>query len=186
MPVLKITSEVEISDAEQALLCEVLRCAPDQLERQVGRYSVAAIREYLDMFTGAASITTASDLRERRLVGLMTTAFADGPPDADQISRLFNVTPTAARSLLRSVAAKYRLRLKSQMEKALAKVLADCRPDAPNGAYSVVVINPILVELLNARLATSPQPKTPIRRSGDSLTRYTVDRGSYEFLTGQS
>ncbi len=45
-----------------------------------------------------------------------------------------------------------------------------------------MILNPILVELLNARLETATDPKTPVRRTGDSLTQYTIDIGSYAFL----
>jgi hypothetical protein len=184
MPVLKITSEVEISAAEQVMLCDVLRCTAGQLEGQVQRYSPAAIREYLDMFTGVGAITTATDVRERRLVGLMLTAFLGALPDADQIARLFNLTPTAARALLRSVAAKHRLRVKDQVNLALKKVLADCQPGGANAPYSVVVLNPVLIGLLNDLLATSPEPKTKIKPSDDSFTKYTIEPGSYDFLRG--
>ena len=182
MPTLTITAAVQISDAEEAQLLDVLGCPVGQLQAEVQKYAGAAIREYIDMFVGAGAITTATDLRERRLVGLMTSVFNTAPPGADLVARLFNMTPSGARSLMRAVAGKHRLRVKETLDRALKATLDACqRPDAAK-PYSAVILNPILVELLNARLAASDQPRTPVRLAGDSLTKYTIDSGSFDYL----
>jgi hypothetical protein len=181
MPVHHIAVDVELTPDEERALRDVLRCSAQQLDAQIARFGVAAIREYLDMFMGTAPLTSGAEIRERRLLGLMLTAYSQDPPDPDDIARLFNVTPTAARSLLRSVAAKHRFRLKEQTAAALKAVLDACHHEAAGG-YTVVETNRVLVELLNGYLEASPEPKTAIRRSGDSLTKYTVDEGSYDYL----
>ncbi len=182
MPTLRIEMDVEVTEAEVPLLVDALGCKnSDDLKDEVQRYSAAAVREYLDMFLGTP-ISTATDVRERRLVGLLLTTFVGQPPGPDRVARLFNLTSTGAKNLLRSVAAKHRLRLRGELRSALLKVLNDCKQSGPGGPYSVVVVNPILVELLNDRLATSPEPKTAIKLLGDSLTKFTVDKGSYDYL----
>src|SRR5688572_26373842 len=109
MPIHTITTDIDLSPHEERLLCEILDCNAQTLDAEIARFGVAAIREYLDMFMGTAPITTATDLRERRLVGLMLTAFQTAPPGADRIARLFNMTPSAAKALLKSVNGKYRV-----------------------------------------------------------------------------
>ena len=82
---------------------------------------------------------------------------------------------------MRATAAKHRLQLRERIEPALKAILTNCKGDG-NEPYTAVILNPILVELLNARLETATDPKTPVRRTGDSLTQYTIDVGSYDFL----
>ncbi|KQN01209.1 hypothetical protein [Sphingomonas sp. Leaf25] len=181
MAKLKFSSEVEIPDALLPLLCDALRCKPADLEKEIARFAPAAILEFLDMVAGVATLASAADVRERRLVRLMLTAYPTEPPVADEVARLFNITPSAARSLMRATAAKHRLALREKIEPALKQVIVDCKGDGKE-PYTVVILNPILVELLNARLETSTDPKTPVRRTGDSLTQYTIDVGSYKYL----
>lgn len=181
MPKLNIAVDVEISDTAGALLCDALRCKPADVEKELGRFAPAAILEFIDMATGAASLASAGDVRERRLVRLMLTAYPADPPGADEVARLFNITPSAARSLMRAVTAKHRLQLRERIEPALKAILTGCKGDGSE-PYTAVILNPILVELLNARLGTAVDPKTPVRRTGDSLTQYTIDVGSYVFL----
>lgn len=181
MTKIKITTEVEVPDTLLALLSDAFRCKPADLEKEIGRFAPAAILEFVDMVAGVATLTSAADIRERRLVRLMLTAYPTTPPAADEVGRLFNITPSAARSLMRATAAKHRLALRERIEPALRAILTSCKGDGSE-PYTVVILNPILVELLNARLETSPDPKTPVRRTGDSLTQYTIDIGSYDYL----
>lgn len=184
MPQFKITIPIDVSDAEQELLCDTLRCEPDKLEAKIQQFAPAAVREYLDMFSGVGTITTVTEVRERRLVAMMLTAFAGTSPDADQIARLFSITPSAARTLLRSVAAKHRLKIRKQLDYALGKILNDATQLKKGDPYAVVIVNPVLVELLNARLAASPAPRTAVRPDGDGLTTYAIDEGSFNYLRG--
>lgn len=181
MTVLHISCDVSVTDAEAVLLQDMLGCQSGELEKEVGRYSVAAIREYLDMFLGA-SLTTLTDVRERRLVNLILTAFSGHTPDADLVAKLFNITPTAARGLLRSVAAKHRLRLKPALHETLVGVLDKCRRPGKAGPYSLVETNQVLIELLNDRLAASPKPMVKIKPQGDGMTTYEVTSDSYDHL----
>lgn len=181
MAKLKFSTEVEIPDTLLSLLGDAFRCKPADVEKEIARFAPAAILEFLDMVAGVATLTSAADVRERRLVRLMLTAYPTTPPGADEVARLFNITPGAARSLMRATAAKHRLALRDKIEPALKKILADCKGDGKE-PYIVVILNPILVELLNARLEASTDPKTPVRRTGDGLTQYTIDVGSFDYL----
>jgi hypothetical protein len=181
MAKVNISTELDIPDAVLALLSDALRCKPTDVEKEIARFAPAAILEFIDMATGATTLASATDIRERRLVRLMLTAYPTSPPGADEVGRLFNITPSAARSLMRATAAKHRLALRERIEPALKAILANCQGDG-SGPYTAVILNQILVELLNARLEASPDPKTPVRRTGDSLTQYTIDVGSYEYL----
>ncbi len=105
MTKVKISTELDIPDAVLALLCDAVRCKAVDIEKELARFAPAAIGEFIDMATGAATLASAIDIRERRLVRLMLTAYPTTPPGADEVARLFNITPSAARSLMRATAA---------------------------------------------------------------------------------
>lgn len=106
MAKLKFSTEIEIPDALLPLLGDAFRCKSADVEREIARFAPAAVLEFLDMVAGVATLASAADIRERRLVRLMLTAYPTEPLLADEVARLFNITSSAARSLIRSTAAK--------------------------------------------------------------------------------
>ena len=185
MPKLNLTFAVEISPDEEELLCNVLGVEAAQLEATVISYGPAALREYIDMFTGTGLITTAAEVRERRLVGLMVHHFQNDAPDPEQIARLFNTTPGSARSLLRAVASKYRLKVGTYFDAAIKATLKAAAQEAADKPYIVVIRNRLIVEHLNRELESAPVSKTPIKRQGDSINLFAIDEGSYDYLAGR-
>jgi hypothetical protein len=181
MPTFSLTFDVEISEQEQDYLCDALGCIPANLKAELDRYGPAAVREYIDMFTGAVSLATATDIRERRLLGMMLTRFQQSSPAPDTIARLFNITPSAARALLRSAAGKHRLRLAPQLNAAIKAVL-DAAMKVGNTHYTAIIHNSLVLELLNAELAAASDSRTAIRANGTSANSFLIDVGSFDYL----
>jgi hypothetical protein len=185
MPQLNITTTIDISDADHALLQSILQCSDEQLPGRLNAFASAAFTEYVEMFLGHAPLAAITEVRERRLVAMILNAYPGGPPNADEVARLFNVTVPAARTLLRSALAKHRIAIRDRLHEALKAVLDGAsEPDEDGDPYEVVVLNPVLIELLNDRLAVSPEPKTAIKRSADSMTKYIMEVGSFDYLRG--
>jgi hypothetical protein len=183
MATLNLTFAVEITEEEEEFLPLALGCTAQGLETELNLFGPTALREYIEMFTGAGAITTATEVRERRLLGLMLSRFQAASPNPDTIARLFNITPSAARALLRSVAGKYRLKLGNQLEAAIKSILDNAIQQA-NGGYTVIINNALVLELLNAELAAADTSRTAIRPNKDSINNFAIDQGSYGFLRG--
>ena len=182
MPKLELKFSVDITDAEQGLLCNVLGCKAGAIAAQLSEFGPAALREYIDMFVGAAPISSAGDMKERRLVALMLTKFSAQSPDAVQVARLFNITQNAARALLRAVAGKHRLKISAQIDQAIREVLGKAKQASADQPYTVVIRDRLIVELLNADLASSTEPKTPVARSKNTANSFAIDEGSLNYL----
>jgi len=182
MPIFAVTFNVDITEEEQSFLCSALACEKDELSKTLNDYGPAALREYIDMFTAARPLSTATEIRERRLLGLMLTCFKDDPPSPDRVAQLFNMTTSAAKSLLRSVEDKHRLRLEPQRTTNIKAALATV--DLKAAPYVMTIRNSLVLERLNRLLATAPDYNTSIRPNGTSSNTFLIDPSAYQYLRG--
>ncbi|QSR19731.1 hypothetical protein [Novosphingobium sp. KA1] len=182
MPTIPVIFDITLEDEEVTAMAEAIGCTEQQLAGVLPAYAKTALREYADMMIGDSPITTATDLRERRLVGLIKIALGGRMPDAGRVARLFNIAPQGARSLLRSVTAKHRRKLDSAVRNETAAFVAACVNDPATNDWKVTWLNPVLVEMLNDRLENANQSKEPIRRNPLVLGGYLVPNGSYDWI----
>lgn len=175
MPVLNLNFTIELSDEDAEAIADTLGCLVDEIEEQLVPYASAALTEYADMLTGQA-MTTVTELRERRLVAILL-ALPEFPTD-EQIARMFNLTSTQGRTLLRTTISRHRNRLKAAIEAAACRFIAACVGE--EGAEKEARFpNAVVIDMLNRQLATAADPRSPIRRKSGTFDTYVVPNGSY-------
>jgi hypothetical protein len=177
MPQIAINVTLELTDADAAAVCDTLGCLPADLNARLASHGAAALREYVEMYAGQA-MTSAADLRERRLVAILLEMPAAEFPSDNKIARLFNLTVRQARTLLRTTLSRHRNRLRSALDGAARQFLAACQQQDAGGPWEARFPNAVVVELLNDRLAASAQPRSPIRRKPGTFDTYIVPNGS--------
>ena len=175
MPVFAINSTISLTNDEAAAVADTLNCTIAQLEEKFALFSPAAMREYIDMFGGQA-MTSVSDARDRRLLAILVV-LSDFPSD-ETISRFFNLTVSAARSLLRTTVSRNRNRLKSVIENAAKNFLIACEQSEGGGDWLARYPNSVLIEILNSQLALASKLRAPIRRKSGTFDTYVVANGA--------
>lgn len=178
MKTLNLNFTIEISEEEAEAIADALGCSTEELSDYITPYAKASLREYADMFAGQA-MTGVSDLRERRLAAiLLSLPNADFPAD-ERIARLFNLTSSQGRGLLRASLSRHRNHLKPAVESAARRFIEKC-PDEPDEGYREARCrNAVIIEMLNAQLAANEEPRTPIRRKVGTFDTYIVSNGAY-------
>jgi len=183
MPQVAINVTIELSDQEASAIADTLDCDPADLQAELASYAPAAVREYAEMFAGQA-MTTVAELRERRLLAILLSLPAENFPSDETIARLFNLTGTAARTLLRTTASRHRNRLKSVMEAAGRRFIQACEQEEQGGDWEARFPNAIVIEMLNGELASAADPRAPIRRKPGTFDTYIVSPGAMNELNG--
>ncbi|MDA9918443.1 hypothetical protein N9D37_00960, partial [Erythrobacter sp.] len=168
-------------------LAEALGCAATDGEVQARLAGVgnAALHEYADMITGEQTMTSVTELRERRLVALIRFA-TKSVPDTHWIARTFNVPATTAKSMLRGISARHRRRIIAEVNQEVTDFLAACTQDSKTEKYSVAWTNPVLIEMLNSRLEEAKLSKEKIIAHSDVGGEWIIPNGSYEWLKDNS
>lgn len=181
MPNIDITTKVDLTDDELSGLAEVLGCPEADVGDRLGVFAGASVREYVDMMLGIGPLAAAGEMRERRLVLLILHAYGGRVPDVDEITRVFNVSTATATTMIRNVMSKHRRRIAAAVQADVAAFKAGCQQQA-NGDWHVTVQNPVLVEMLNARLTKAGQGKARIVKDPKTLGQYVVPNGSYVWI----
>nr|WP_313416327.1 hypothetical protein [Brevundimonas diminuta] len=178
MTVRSPVADIDLTPDEERDLCRALGGTAAQLPTTLAPFASAAIREYVDMITGQA-MTSASDLRERRLVAILLALPAASFPSDDQISKWFNMTPQSARSLLRTTLACHRNRLRAVMVAAAKSFIAAAnQPGGQGTEWEARFPNAVVVDMLNDDLANAAAVRSPIRRRPGTFGSYVVPDGS--------
>ena len=175
MPNLTINATIILTGDEAAAVADALGCTVAQLQAKFAPYAPAAMRAYIDMFGGQA-MTSVADARDRRLLAILL-ALPDFPSD-ETIAKLFSLTASAARALLRTTLSRHRNRLKGVVEAAAKKFLVACNQAQAGGDWEARYPSSILVEILNGQLAAATQPRAPIRRKPCTFDTYLVANGA--------
>jgi hypothetical protein len=179
-----IEFDFDLSADERTRLASTLGCKPGELEERLSVYGRAAIREYVNGFLGNWTATRAADLQEYRLLALILDVFGGGIPDEDIVVRHFSITPSQARSLIRSVLSKHQFELSGPLTAALAQVIENCAQQQADGLYEVVINNTTVVEELNRRLASINGRLPQIAKKRGTVSVYQASPASYEALCG--
>jgi hypothetical protein len=181
MPQIELNITLELPQEQIEAVSDTLGCAPADLETHLAPYAEAAVREYAEMLSGEA-MTSVTDLRERRLAAILTSLPADEFPSDEQIARLYSLTSSQGRGLLRSTVSRHRNRVKDVMDAAARRFIDSCEETAEAGKRQARCPNAIIIDLLNAQLAAASQQRTPIRRKSGTFDTYVVSTGAYNEL----
>jgi hypothetical protein len=170
---------IDLNDAEKSTLHQVFLVADDgALQQAMQNYANAAIREYADMFVGAASLTSGTSFKEHRLLLIIEHAFGNRLPSEADVARLFQITPQAAKGLLQSTAAKYRQRMKDAHTETLRDIVGAATID-DEGPHTLTTPKANAISLLNDLLATAPDSFPAIKKKYGQLAQYELARSSY-------
>ena len=180
---IKVTAELELDDSERKILRDLFGCSDAELGDELAPYTRAAAHEYVDMFTGSGPITTANDVRERRLVSIVRHGL-QAIPKAAVVARLFKMTPAAASTLIRNVSAKHQVTVGPTFRSTLYETVKAAKPlpDKKDGKLFAVIHDAVLVKLLNDVLGQAIEPQTSIKLVEDSANKYSMDPGTHEYL----
>lgn len=176
-----VTTSIDLEPDELADLADTLACSTAQVPAKLAGFAQAALREYAEMMLGTGPIASATEMRERRLVHLIRHAYAGRIPDVHEISRVFNVPPNTATTMLRNAMSKHRRQIVAAVQSDIDDFKAGCQQQ-PDQNWRVAVSNPVLVEMLNARLEKAGAGKARITKDLKTLGEYNVPNGSKQWI----
>ena len=180
---MQIKFDIDISDSDQAALAVALDCKANELQATVSRHALAALHEHIECYLGRRASTRGSDILEYRLALLTHHAFANQIPNDVKVSRLFQTTLSASRTLIRNALAKFRNELGDAPTVSAKAMLESVEWPGGNGNdYHAKNPAPNVVELLNQRLLAEDPTLKQLSRVPDSGGLYAINKYSYDKL----
>ena len=179
MPIRRITFDMELSQADDDLLANLLGDHPD-LDTVLSQHARAALGEYVEVYVGRRSSSRGGDVQELRLAMLVEHAFGGRIPDEAKVGALLKSPPSGSRTLIRNTLSRYRHQLDASMTTSAKAVLESVVWAGDVVHTSRASAN--IVELLNQRLlAEDPTLKSIVRVSGSAGT-WVIDEDVYADL----
>ncbi|MES0042267.1 hypothetical protein [Mesorhizobium sp. M0091] len=177
---MQVDFEIDLDQADQDALMTALGCNAAELDLTISKHAKAALREYLECYLGRRSFSRGGDVLEFRLSLLTQHAFDNQIPDDARVSRLFQTTPAASRTIIRNALSKFRYELKAASE-ATVKSLLECIRWEGDKCYVESKAQNV-IELINQRLTELDATLPSVKRVPDSIATYAINELAYNKL----
>lgn len=154
---------------------------PARMDEAFKRLARAALEEYKEMLLGPGIPLRVDEVRQRRLYHLIRNYYVTRIPSEGEISRVFQLTSTQARSLLRSVLARYGNDFGDTIQQMLVDPVNAARCD-DNGKCSMHIRFPWVADALNEMIAGEATEHDRIRRKPGTYSVYIASTDTVNLL----
>ena len=114
---------------------------------------MASFIEYKDMLLGNGLPTRADEIKQHRLFHLIKHHFKGRIPNESEVSRMFQLTESESRSLIKNVRTRFRYQLENEINNTLKEVIVACSLN--NDKYETIIQSDNVLEELNRILTQS-------------------------------
>lgn len=177
---------IDPSADEVRHLKSVFGCASDaELDARLNGIARAAMQEHLDMYLGRGVFTRGADFKEHRLAVIVEHGFGGDIPSDNQVARMFQITRTAAGTLLRSMLSKYQVHLRSSLDAAVRTALASVTRD-PLETFQVMRCRaPAVIDRINDLVEALGGDHPKVVAAPGLMSAYLVRTSTWEDLKTQ-
>jgi hypothetical protein len=168
---MKVTFELDESDLSEddgrIVLSSLGLPEGTNLQTTLSKIAKCALLEYRKMFIEKGLPTKAAEVMQERLFYLIKGYYKDSLPNEQQISTIFQLTYSSAKTLLRNTISKYRIYLQSEIKETIKKVLKTATED--DGKFRIVVQSETIKDELNLYLTqNAPTLKKMLAEKGSA------------------
>lgn len=158
---------------------------PDKLD--YNNFAKAAFEEYITLLSGTRTFTTFSQLNQYRLYLIIRNCFDGLIPSEDQVSKIFKISITAARTLIRNTESTYCFELKDSLINTLKKIIEKAEKDKKNNKSTdekllVEIRSSILISEFNQILKVKYPQYEPIKHSNEVTQYYSISKEICEVI----
>ena len=182
-PTADLVVSFPLSAPERALVASRLGCDVAIVDVELKKLIVTATTEYLDYIKGERVPQTGGDFRQQRLLLLIKHFYGGRIPSEATVCRLFQVTPSGARALIRNVVSRYSCEIETITRRTLKESLENVRQEGDELLVSLP--SSALCEELNRILEIKDGESPPVVRRKDSVSLYVINDSSFKLLCAE-
>ncbi|MCZ7609664.1 MAG: hypothetical protein M5U17_05810 [Ignavibacterium sp.] len=176
-------SNAELSAADKTLIKECLGLTTDpQLNAALKKLSKTAFMEYVKMFKEKGLPTRADEVQQERLFFLLNYYFENRLPGENEISSIFQLTPSQSKTLLRNTKSRYRTKISNFINNTLLETLNSATQPIAGQQYEFVCTSPSTVEELNSIVSQKGPTLQPIEKIRGLASKYSCAVDTYNLL----
>jgi hypothetical protein len=175
-------SNTELSAIDKTLIQDCLGLAAAQVDPALKKLCKTAFMEYVKMFKEKGLPTRADEVQQERLFFLLNYFFENRLPSENEISSIFQLTPSQSKTLLRNTKSRYRTKISAFIKNTLLETLNSATQPNPTGDYEFVCTSPTTVEELNSIISQKGPELQPIEKIRGLASKYTCAVDTYTLL----
>ncbi|HUI30370.1 MAG TPA: hypothetical protein VLX91_09140 [Candidatus Acidoferrales bacterium] len=176
-------TDAELTAADKTIIKECLGLASDAtLNAALKKLSKAAFMEYVKMFKERGLPTRANEVQQERLFFLLNHYFIDRLPGENEISSIFQVTPSQSKTLLRNTKSRFRTKIEKSIDNTLLQTLKSATQREDEGPYEFVCTSQSTIEELNSIVGQKGPTLEPIKKIKDLANKYICAVDTYNLL----
>lgn len=111
--------------------------------------------------------------------------FKNRLPSENEISSIFQLTPSQSKTLLRNTKSRYRTKINTYIKNTLLATLNIAIQPNPGGDYEFVCTSPTTVEELNSIISQKGPELQPIEKIRGLASKYTCAVDTYLLLQSE-
>lgn len=176
-------SNQDLSNADKQLIKGCLNITSDiELGTALKKLCKAAFMEYCKMFKEKGLPTRADEVQQERLFFLLNHYFESRLPGENEISSIFQLTPSQSKTLLRNTKSRYRTRIEKYINNTLLTTLNSASQNTANEPYEFVCTSPTTIEELNSIINQKGPSLEPIQKIRGLACKYVCAVDTYNLL----
>lgn len=175
-------SAAELSSADETLIQECLGLTTGQLNAALIKLCKTAFMEYVKMFKEKGLPTRADEVQQERLFFLLNYFFMNRLPSENEISSIFQLTPSQSKTLLRNTKSRYRTKISAYIKNTLFTTLNQATQLNSGDEYEFICTSPTTIEELNSIISQKGPALKPIEKIRGLASKYTCAIDTYNLL----
>lgn len=178
-------TDAELSNADKTLIQECLGLPNNLVTDALTKLSKTAFMEYVKMFKEKGLPTRADEIQQERLFFLLNYFFENRLPSENEISSIFQLTPSQSKTLLKNTKSRYRTKISTFIKNTLLERLNSANQPNPGGNYEFICTSPTTVEELNLVVSQKGPELKPIEKIKGISSKYSCAVDTYLLLQNE-
>ena len=176
-------SVAELSASDKTLIKECLSLTTNpELSDALTKICKTAFLEYCKMFKEKGIPTRADEVTQERLFFLLNHYYMDRLPSENEISTIFQLTPSQSRTLLRNTKSRYRTKIASFITNSLKAIIQSAAINSETEKYEFVCLSGVMIEELNLIISQKGPTLEQIVKIKGKSSKYECSEDTYDLL----
>ena len=175
--------DAELSAADKTLIkeCLGLNTNPD-LAPALTKICKTSFLEYCKMFKEKGIPTRADEVMQERLFFLLNHYYLDRIPSENEISTIFQLTPSQSRTLLRNTKSRYRTKISRFITNSLKTIIQGAALNDETDKYEFICLSSVIIEELNLIISQKGPTLEQINKIKGKASKYECAEDTYDLL----
>lgn len=175
-------TNAEFSTSDKQLIQECLGLTPLEVDAALVKLCKTSFMEYIKMFKEKGLPTRADEVQQERLFFLLNYFFENRLPSENEISSIFQLTPSQSKTLLRNTKSRYRTKINTFIKRTLLETINSATQPNVGDPYEFVCVSPTTVEELNLIISQKGPELQPIEKIRGLASKYTCAVDTFNLL----